>query len=94
MTHELPGINPDVELRLDNVRVELIVGATHSRATNYLPEELGEVKISWYNDHKNSPVLQAIFDVQDGKLSDEEIQRVWREKGINIGLPHSTLNTE
>lgn len=59
-------------------RILGVLGAAHARVKNYLPEELGEVEVSMYNDDENNPILRTIFDIQDGKLSDEEILRIWR----------------
>lgn len=53
-------------------RILGIMGATHVRVRNYLPEELGEVEVSYFNGDESNIIVQRIFDYQDGKLSDED----------------------
>lgn len=54
-----------------NTRILGVMGAAHARVANYLPSELGEVGVSFFNGDGYSPIVQTIFDLQDGKLTDD-----------------------
>jgi len=63
-----------------NARILGVMGAVHARVVNFLPVVLGDVRVSLFNGNEHNPVVQSIFDVQDGQ--DETLLNAAKSKGF------------